>query len=84
VNLGWKLRWDDLEWTAADLTVAECASLELLLGGGWGAIDPTASPVHLMNHIAVHVGEATGLDYEMVVAKLRLEPLPRLLAAMVT
>jgi hypothetical protein len=78
----WTITWDDLVWSADDLSSSEAASLEMLLGGGWIALDATAGPVALLNHIAVHVAEVRGTDYEVVVAELRALPISVVLASL--
>lgn len=82
LDVSWRLSWDGVVWTAADLTADEVASLQVLLEDGWSSLDPRRTPVHLLNHLAVHLAAVTEFDYGVWTERLKLSTLPELLAAL--
>lgn len=84
VDLDWSLTWDDFTWTAGDLIGEEVGNLVMLLGDEWTALSPTASPIALTSHIAVHVAHDRGVPLEVVVDEVKAAPLPKLIAALLS
>ena len=61
----WRLKWNDHEWSAADLTIADLLVVgELLEVDSWAALEPTASPRACVAVLSQLIAKTVGVTIE--------------------
>lgn len=76
----WQLDYKGNTWTEDDLTGADLAAIQLLIGGGFEMIQPTAGPMQLMAMVTALYTRLGGGDTLETMAALREMPALELLS----
>lgn len=72
---GWKITWDELEWTDDKVTAAQAVAVAgELPGSGWGALSPWTGPVELAAWLTVLIAGARGCSLADAMAEVWARP----------
>lgn len=73
----WRLKWQDHEWSADDLTIADMLVVgELLEVDSWAALEPTASPRACVAVLSQLIAKTVGVTIEEAQVTVLTMPLP--------